>query len=127
MSELGPAENIRCPDDDSDEVTKDEYEDDPKKKDSNICDFFEKERLQTTKVNHSNALLIVWPNLPAHLKQSRLLLMIISQGSRIHNCVITYITLPINTFNIHPLNVDTSLMRTLRMCPKSIQIRGVLL
>ena len=31
MSELGPAENIRCPDDDSDEVTKDEYEDDPEK------------------------------------------------------------------------------------------------
>ena len=31
MSELGPAENIPCPDDDSDEVTKDEYEDDPEK------------------------------------------------------------------------------------------------
>ena len=31
MSELGLAENILCPDDDSDEVTKDEYEDDPEK------------------------------------------------------------------------------------------------
>lgn len=28
MSELGPAENIPCSGDDSDEVTKDEYEDD---------------------------------------------------------------------------------------------------